>query len=1072
MTRLGLTLFGGFQARLGVALLPVRLKKARALLAYLALTTGQHHARDQLAALLWSRTSRDQAHNSLRQTLFALRQACAKARPRCLAIDADTVSLEADAVDVDVMRFQHLATVGTDDGLVAACALYAGDLLDGFVLDEPPFDEWLLHERDRLRQLAVGALTTLATRQRTAGAIEAAIQTALRATALDPLQESVHRLLMRLYAEHGQRASALRQYERCAAVLRRELAASPDPATTELYRELVRSPSSVTMPAPPATAAPPFIGRGAELATIEQDLDRARSGCGEVVAILGEAGIGKTRLTEELAAGAVARDCLVLRGRSYETARILPLGVWTDALPLETISDVLEPGDRDAAWWRELGRLFPEARSARARQGAGAGDALRLFEALAQLVSRVAARRPCLLILEDLHWADDMSLRFLSFLARRVGKCPALVLVTARVEELDHGLLSEVFTEIERSVSLRRLRLDALTRAHTDVLVRSLTPRTITGARLSELSDHVWKMSEGNPFVITETLRAAPDGKAGSPQGLRLPERVRDMILVRLRRFSAAARDVVAVASVIGREFSFTVLQRAAGLDAGTAADCIEELTRRQAIRERRDRFDFTHDRIREAVYEDLLLTRRRLLHGAVATALEDVHRDALEPHFAALAVHYQAAQVWDKALVYLRAAGTQAAGRGAYREAVSLFEDALAALSHLPTNAATLEQAVDIRFELRDWVMPMGELSRLRDYLQEALRLATVLGDERRIGLAAGHLAHYSWLSGDPPRAVELAQQTADLAARRDDFTLAVLGNFYLGEACHALGTYRRSVEALGRNVEVLKGERALERFAGPGLVPLQSRCWLAFSLAELGEFRAALVIAEEAHRVAESVEHPYSLAFAKTALGRLHLARGDPARAIPLLEAGLALIEGRGIALNRPGTLSLLGHAYMLRGREREGLRLLMEAVEQDAMMRRSGRALLLARLAEAHAMRGRVAEARRAARQAVEAAREQKEHGHRGWSLRTLADCCGAGSLPDVDEARRSYAAAMAVADDLEMQPLRAHCLLGLGRLARRVGDADDAQRDLDAAARLFREMDARPIVPGDASGTTAG
>src|SRR5882672_3150645 len=315
MARLSLTLLGGFQARLepGSAIaLPTR--KSQALLAYLALPPGRAHPRDKLAALLWGGIREESSRASLRQALFAIRKALSDTA--AVQQHGDALALEPGAVEVDAATFERLVHEGTPATLERAAALYQGDLLSGFVVDEAPFEEWLLGERERLRELALEALAKLLAHQRKAGATEAAVGTALKLLTLDPLQEPVHRTLMRLYAEAGRRAAALRQYQQCVGVLARELGIEPEPETKALYQEILRqrpSPGAVIeiaigSPRVPTTlvtsraavAEIPLIGRATELEQLRGLFDRACAGHGSVAAVLGEAGIGKTRLTGEL----------------------------------------------------------------------------------------------------------------------------------------------------------------------------------------------------------------------------------------------------------------------------------------------------------------------------------------------------------------------------------------------------------------------------------------------------------------------------------------------------------------------------------------------------------------------------------------------------------------------------------------------------------------------------------------------------------------------------------------------------------------------------------------------------
>jgi DNA-binding SARP family transcriptional activator len=249
MAHLKLTLLGGFEAASSLGAISLPTKKTRALLAYCALKPGEVHQREKLATLLWGDTIEANARNSLRQALFLLRAALKQARSAAFRIDGDTVTADPQAIDVDVFRFEQLVGKRTPVSLEQAALLYRGDLLDGFVIDEEPFEQWLIHERERLRELALDALARLLRHQNSLETTDAATQTARRLLTLDPLQEAVHRVLMRLHVRAGRREAALRQYEICVGLLRRELQLNPEPETRQLYEEILRTRERATQPA-------------------------------------------------------------------------------------------------------------------------------------------------------------------------------------------------------------------------------------------------------------------------------------------------------------------------------------------------------------------------------------------------------------------------------------------------------------------------------------------------------------------------------------------------------------------------------------------------------------------------------------------------------------------------------------------------------------------------------------------------------------------------------------------------------------------------------------------------------
>ncbi len=319
MARLKISLLGGFRVACEARpRLVVTRKKGQALLALLALRLGTGYARDALTALLWSDAGDEDARHSLRQELHELRRALAPAKTRALLVDAERISLDPDAVEVDVREFERLAAAGTPHALERAAALYDGDLLAGVGVRETAFEDHLRTERERLRQRAVSVLTRLLDHQTRQNLVETAIETALRLLAMDTTHEPVHRALMSLYARNGRRAAALRQYQECVEVLQRELEVEPEAATRQLYREILASSAPAGPPARPTPAKrgvarsdrgdPPLVGRQRELDTLREALERACARHGQVAAIVGEAGVGKTRIVTELAALSRDRD--------------------------------------------------------------------------------------------------------------------------------------------------------------------------------------------------------------------------------------------------------------------------------------------------------------------------------------------------------------------------------------------------------------------------------------------------------------------------------------------------------------------------------------------------------------------------------------------------------------------------------------------------------------------------------------------------------------------------------------------------------------------------------------------
>jgi DNA-binding SARP family transcriptional activator len=1080
LSRFSLILLGGFQARLASGHpLAVSTKKAQALLAYLALRPGVAHPRDKLAALLWGERPDSQARDSLRHTLGALRKALPATEPPSLVTEGHCVALNPAAADVDVGAFERRVAEGTPTALEHAAALYQGDLLEGLNVNEAPFEDWLLAERERLRELALEALAKLLAHQSQAGATERAIQTAGRLLALDPLQEVVHRTLMRLYTRQGRRGTALRQYQTCVGVLQREVGAEPEPETKQLYQEILRHPPPVQASAdagpghrarrPPQTPALPrldipapetaLIGRDSELARLRQALEECSRGRGHIIALVGEAGIGKTRLLMALAADASRQQTRVLLGRSYESEQIFPFGPWVDAFRTgQLITDNQVLNELNPVWRAELARLLPELDAPGLPPPSD--EYLRLFESVAKCIEGLAARQPVLVMLEDLHWADEMSLRLLAFLARRIQAAPILVVATAREEELASApVLGRVLEELTREPHFRRLALLPLSRTDTTALVRSLARAGYEGSSLARLCEQVWALSEGNPFLVVEIMGARHEGATPQPlTGLSLPERVRQIIAGRLERLGDRGHALVATAAVIGREFDFALLERATGLGEREAAEGLEELVRRRVLHGVGERFDFTHDRIREVVYTELLPPRRKLVHRQVAEALEALYADNLGPHYAALGTHFHAGEVWGKALPYLRQAGAQASSRSAYREAGACFEQALATLEHLPESRDSIGVAIDLRFDLRNALYPLGDVGRSLTYLREAGSLSESLGDRHRQARAYAYLLTNFRQMGDPDRAIEAGQRALALALALGDVSLQVVTNLYLGATYESAGDCQRATDFLRRNVTSAGDDLIHERFGLPGFPLVASRIALAGCLAKLGNFTEGIAHGEEGVRMAEAIDQPYTLIAAYLEVGLAYLRKGELQRAISMLERGRALGQQGGFPHLVAATASGLGYAHALSGRDREALPPLEEGVERAASL---GivvhQSLRTAWLSEGYLLAGRIPDALQLAGRALELSRDHKERGNEACVLRLLGEIASRRDPPDVETAEGSYREALGLAGELGMRPLVAHCHLGLGRLHHRIGQVARARAELSTAIELFRAMD---------------
>jgi tetratricopeptide (TPR) repeat protein len=748
------------------------------------------------------------------------------------------------------------------------------------------------------------------------------------------------------------------------------------------------------------------------------------------------------------------------------TERILPFAPWVDALRTGQVLDqqellnTLEPG-----WRAELGRLLPElpgAPEAPAAPPIGrGGNARHLFEAIGELLGRLARRHPLVVVLEDLHWADEMSVRLLAFLGRRLYAVPILALATVREEELaESGFLRQTLDELDGGGQLERVSVAPLSHPDTIALARGLGPPGIPEPLLGALAQEAWRVSDGNAFVVIELMQALRQGAivSGVPS-LPLPGRVQALVRRRLERLSERGRRLVAAAAVIGRRFDFALLQRAADLSEREATEGVDELVRHGMLRTTGESLEFSHDRIREVASGELPAPLRLALHRRVAESLEEMAGPHLATHALALGTHYRIGRVWDKAVAHLHAAGRQAAARSAYHEAVVCFEESLNALRLLPASRDAVSRELNLRMDLRQTLYPLGRFADLRDHLREAERLAETLDDPLRLGQVSAYVSNYAWVTGDLPRALASGRRALALAEGLADRRLVVEANLRLGQVHWNLGRYRDALTFFRTAAEPDVAAPPVDSRGGTselGLAEL-GLYWIAPPLAELGQFEEALAAAGRALEFVTRIERPFPLAGALASIGLVYLYQGRLDEADQTLTRGLEVCRRWEVPVHRPWLAATLGYTYVHAGQVTEGLALLHEAVaEAEKAGHVASQSWRLAWLSEASIFAGRPDDASMWADRALEQARHRGERGHEAWALRAQAEVASARTPPARDAARERYEEALALAETLGMRPLEARCHLGLAVLHQATGRRRQARAAMDRAIKRLRSM----------------
>jgi tetratricopeptide (TPR) repeat protein len=413
---------------------------------------------------------------------------------------------------------------------------------------------------------------------------------------------------------------------------------------------------------------------------------------------------------------------------------------------------------------------------------------------------------------------------------------------------------------------------------------------------------------------------------------------------------------------------------------------------------------------------------------------------------------------MWDKALAYFRQAGAKAMARSANREAVMCFEQGLDVLQHLPENHNTIEQAIDLRLDLRNALHALGESKRMFAILRDAERLAEVLDDHQRLALISNHMSNYFMWMGAPDRAVASSQRALAHAAACGDITSQVVIRFNLAWAYVTMGDYGRAIDLNRSIAEFVKDDVHSGRASGGGFMSVLCRNVLAWMLADWGAFAEGLAYGEEGIRIAETSDHPGSLARIYNGVGQLYLRKGDLPKATSMLERAWRFCQVAHIALFSPVIAANLGSAYALSGRVAEALPLLEQAVAQAASMGHMGQqAHRLVQLSEGYLLAGRREEANDLAERAWELARLHQERGTQAYALCLRGDIAARRTPSGVEPAATHYRQALTLAEELGMRPLQAHCHHGLGTLYAKTGQAEQARAELAAAIALYRAMD---------------
>jgi class 3 adenylate cyclase/tetratricopeptide (TPR) repeat protein len=847
----------------------------------------------------------------------------------------------------------------------------------------------------------------------------------------------------------------------------------------EIHELLRAGPARSRLQAAAARGLTRFVGRAAEIEALHGALERARAGHGQIVGVVGDPGVGKSRLFWEFTHSHRTRGWAVLESRSVSYGKATAYLPVSDLLKTYFQIDVHD--DRREIRQKVTGKLLTLDRSLEptlpalfALLDVPFGDPHwevldptqrreRTQDAVKRLLLRESQFQPLLLVFEDLHWVDAESQALLESLVESLPTAHALVLVSYRPEFRHDWRAKTYYTQ---------LRIDPLPPETLGELLQSLLG---PDAALEGLKRLLLDRTEGNPLFLEENVRALVEthvlaGDHGSYrlvkplESIQVPATVQAVLAARIDRLLPEDKRLLQSAAVIGQVVPFILLRAIAEVPERDLRRSLADLQTAGFLHAAslfpQPEYTFKHALVHEVAYAGLLQERRRTLHAKAAAAIEGHAGDRLAEHAEALARHAQRGELWDKAVDALCEAGSRAFDRGAIQECLERHEQALALLPWLPASPQNTRRAIDVRWGLFRPLLLLGQLSRLSQLLDDAQPLAREINDQPRLGAIHMGRAGCALMNAQYRESIENAQQALDIAVAMDDPGLRVTATYALGVGHYALGDCRSATDLLTRIADGPDADLAKRTVVTFGSIYIACCGYLAAMYGGRGHFDAAVSYADRAVQAADASEVPQTQAYAYVYRAIPLVLKGEFTDAGPWLERAMHLSETKGLIYWFSIASFWTGWALAQAGRPVEGLGHLEQAL---ALQERIGAKFFLANFyagwADGLLLAGRMDEAKRIAEQAVEQASASGERQGEALALEILGEIALAETPPNVAGAAAALERTATLAEECGCRPLLARCHLSLGKLYRHTGEHGKAQEHLTTATTMYREMDMR-------------
>ena len=841
----------------------------------------------------------------------------------------------------------------------------------------------------------------------------------------------------------------------------------------KVYRAIAPSTSRTRFDVSTERGLTPLVGRDRELELLLDGFERCKTGRGQAISIVSDAGVGKSRILYEFRKTVASENVTFLEGRCLSYSRAM---VYHPIIDILKANFDIRNDDKDPQIRAKIKSGLETLKADKATTLPYLLDLLsvkeseiykihlspeakknRIFEALRQIVLRGSELRPLVLAFENLHWIDKSSEETLKKLLDSISGAQVFLIFTYRPEFVHTWGGKSYHSQVN---------LNRLSNRETIKMVSHLLGTEEIDKEIEHL---VLEKTEGVPFFIEELINSLRDqkiikkkeGKYHLVKDVRkatIPSTIHDVIMARIDSLAEGAKELIQTGSVAGREFSHQLIEKVTDLLKDQLLCHLSVLRDAELLYERgiypQSTYVFKHALTQEVAYGSLLKKKKADLHNKIGKAIENIYEDRLDEACEILAYHCLKGEDWHRAYKYSQEAGLKSYSHSAYEQTIKYFEDALTALTKLPRDKMRIEREIDLRFHMRSPLVSLGRHDEWGEWIRGAEPLAREIDDDARLANVLNYLSALHWIHGEHLKSIELGKKALNFAEKTGHFSYQIATMTHLGIFFFNIGDYPRQIEIHQKVRKLLTGENAFKQHGLASLPGALSRSMLVLGMAELGEFNKIDEIGHEALEIAEQVRNALTLAFVDNFLAVSYLRLGEFKPAISLLEKCREICHFSEVQSMYSVTVSSLGYAYLLAKEPDRALAVMEEGTKEDNLRASFWPAHPLIMLADVYRAVGKGSEAAETISRALKISNERGERGFEAWAMLVMAGIKNAANRSE--EAKNWYERALRQATELSMSPLIAHCHRGLSKSHLHIGNEKQAQLENETALEMYHSL----------------